>query len=398
MVKVIDSIMGSGKSSWAINYMKKIDKNKSILYIAPYIEEADRIKDSTKPEKHFHTPKPVGGSKLNHAKDLLEIGEDVATTHELFRRFNDECKQAVKENNYILILDETITAVEQYHFKGKDDVKYLLENEDIRIHEDGLIEWTGKKDYDTLYNEIRTLIENHCLFKVNEKFYLWHFPIEIFSIFQEVYVMTYMFEGSLMKYYFDLYNVSYEKFSIEKDSAGEYQLTDYREPDKSKYRQLINLYREADLNDNFTQKTTNLSANWFRSPYNESSINRIKNNLYNFVRHRVNAKSGDIMWTTFKDAKVRLKGKGYTKGFVEVNCRAKNSLQNRHVLMYVANRYVNPEIVNFFESRNITIDQNAYALSEMLQWIWRSAIRNDEEISLFIQSERMRKLLIEWLQ
>ena len=169
MVKVIDSIMGSGKSTWAINFMRKIEKSKSILYIAPYIDEAERIKEKTLPEKHFRTPKPVGGSKLNHVEELLGNGEDIATTHELFRRFNEGCKQAVKENNYILILDETITAVEQFHFKGKDDVRYLLENRDIEIMSDGLIEWTGKKGYDTLYNEIRTLIENHCLFRVDEK-------------------------------------------------------------------------------------------------------------------------------------------------------------------------------------------------------------------------------------
>lgn len=398
MVKIIDSIMGSGKSTWAINYMKKIEKSKSILYIAPYIDEAERIKEKTLPEKHFHTPKPVGGSKLNHAEELLNNGEDIATTHELFRRFNDGCKQAVKENNYILILDETITAVEQFYFKGKDDVRYLLENRDIEIMPDGLIEWTGKKDYDTLYNEIRTLIENHCLFRVDEKFYMWHFPVEIFSLFQEVYVMTYMFEGSLMKYYFDLYQIPYETLSVEKISDGEYQLTDYSKPDKGKYRQLINLYSGLDLNDNFTQKTTNLSVNWFKSSYNTSSINKIKNNLYNFIRNKTHAKSNDIMWTTFKDAKAKLKGNGYTKGFVEVNCRARNDFRNRHVLMYVANRYVNPEIVKFFEARSITINQDAYALSEMLQWIWRSAIRDDEEISLFIQSERMRNLLIEWLQ
>ena len=201
-----------------------------------------------------------------------------------------------------------------------------------------------------------------------------------------------------MKYYFDLYKIPYETLSIEKISDGEYQLTDFCKPDKEKYRRLINIYRGLDLNDNFTQKTTNLSANWFKSPYNNSSINKIKNNLYNFIRHKTNAKSNDIMWTTFKDAKAKLKGNGYTKGFVEVNCRARNNFRDRHVLMYVANRYVNPEIVKFFEARSITINQDAYALSEMLQWIWRSAITDGEKISLFIQSNRMRNLLLKWLQ
>lgn len=34
----------------------------------------------------------------------------------------------------------------------------------------------------------------------------------------------------------------------------------------------------------------------------------------------------------------------------------------------------------------------------MIQWIWRSAIRNGEEISLYLPSKRMRDLLTEWIE
>lgn len=41
--------------------------------------------------------------------------------------------------------------------------------------------------------------------------------------------------------------------------------------------------------------------------------------------------------------------------------------------------------------------ENLWALSEMLQWIWRSAIRNGQKITVYIPSKRMRKLLLQWL-
>ncbi|MER1292416.1 hypothetical protein NQS36_16760, partial [Bacillus sp. C1(2022)] len=67
-------------------------------------------------------------------------------------------------------------------------------------------------------------------------------------------------------------------------------------------------------------------------------------------------------------------------------------------LAYTINRYVNTVLYNYFKEKyNVSIDQDAFALSELLQWIWRSAIRNGEEITLFIPSLRMRKLLIDWL-
>jgi hypothetical protein len=54
-------------------------------------------------------------------------------------------------------------------------------------------------------------------------------------------------------------------------------------------------------------------------------------------------------------------------------------------------------IKGYFEDRGITVYEELYALSEMIQWIWRSQIRDDQPIDVFIPSERMRSLFIEWL-
>ena len=47
---------------------------------------------------------------------------------------------------------------------------------------------------------------------------------------------------------------------------------------------------------------------------------------------------------------------------------------------------------------NVNVNEETYALSEMLQWIWRSAIREGNEIWIYIPSRRMRKLLQNWLE
>ena len=44
-IKVVDSIMGSGKTSWAISKMNYND-NKKYVYITPYLSEVKRIKDN----------------------------------------------------------------------------------------------------------------------------------------------------------------------------------------------------------------------------------------------------------------------------------------------------------------------------------------------------------------
>ena len=54
-------------------------------------------------------------------------------------------------------------------------------------------------------------------------------------------------------------------------------------------------------------------------------------------------------------------------------------------------------IKQFFIDKGVTIDEDTWALSELLQWIFRSAIREHKKINIYIPSERMRNLFLEWL-
>lgn len=77
--------------------------------------------------------------------------------------------------------------------------------------------------------------------------------------------------------------------------------------------------------------------------------------------------------------------------------RASNEYMNRTSVVYPINRYINPGIKNFFIKHGVKVDEDGYALSEMLQFIWRSAIRKGEEIYVYIPSIRMRRLLDDWI-
>lgn len=128
-ITVIDSVMGSGKTSWTIKELLNKNLDENILYITPYLNEVKRIKNAT--SRTIIEPVNKGSGKLGNIAKLLTNQMDIASTHELFRRFDKKCKEALKENEYTLILDETLTAVEPYHFTGKQDYQYLLKNNDI---------------------------------------------------------------------------------------------------------------------------------------------------------------------------------------------------------------------------------------------------------------------------
>lgn len=390
---VVDSIMGSGKTSWSIQYINE-SISERFLYITPFLDEADRICENTR--KTFYRPDYRYGSKLDSVNELLAQQVDIASTHELFKRMDENSKDFIAFGNYTLILDEVLSVIEPYDNIRNDDMRLLKDSGCITIDENGFVIWNKEKaNYDTRYNEIKVLAENLSLIYVNKKLLLWRYPPEIFSLFDNVYILTYLFDASILKAYFDLHHIEYEKKSIVKEE-NEYKLADYFVPNTAKYKDLINVY-EGKLNENLPQKINCLSKTWYTSKSNVNHIKQLKHNLFNFFKNQLHANADTIIWTTFKDYVSKLKGCGYTNGFVACNCRSTNEYRSRYNLAFCVNVYLHPGVSQFFKQKGIVMNEELYALSEMIQWIWRSRIRNEEEINIYIPSSRMRKLLISWL-
>ena len=66
-------------------------------------------------------------------------------------------------------------------------------------------------------------------------------------------------------------------------------------------------------------------------------------------------------------------------------------------MIYLANRFYTPQQINFFRERGVDLNEELWALSELVQWIWRGCIREGKEMNLYIPSYRMRTLLYRWL-
>ena len=58
---------------------------------------------------------------------------------------------------------------------------------------------------------------------------------------------------------------------------------------------------------------------------------------------------------------------------------------------------MNVEEKKFYAMHGVDVDEDLYALSIMIQWIWRSEIRDGSEIYIYVPSKRMRTLLINWI-
>ena len=421
-VTVVDDIMGSGKTSWAIQFINNAPIHYKFIVVTPYLKEIERIKNATSHRRNFIEPtqKNKTGTKIYSLKTLIENGNDIVTTHALFKSIEQDILDLLTLHHYILIMDEVAEVVEQLDIK-QSDIKILLNSKGLEVDElSAQVSWLNN-EYDGQFNGLKKIVKSDKVFLQDSSAFIWLFPYEIFQKFRQVYILTYMFDAQIQKYYFDLSGIEYCKKSIAIDEKQTsdltnnlidgvqtqkfeivYKLIDYRKPDVSKFKQLIKICPNTKLNDVGNSQSKhgydNLTFTKLKALKASSPLAKLlRNNLKNFFINICKAKSTEIIWTCPKDSIKALKGKGYTTSHVSSNMRASNDFKDRTVVAYILNKFLHPSISNFFSSKGIIVDQDAYALSELLQWLFRSAIRDGKEIQLYIPSYRMRKLLEMWL-
>ena len=382
-VKIIDSICGSGKTSYAIQMINECSDTGKFIYITPFLDEVERVKKSC---DNFISPQYLGTSKFDHFHKLLIQGKNIVSTHALFRMATQETKDLIEGNGYTLILDEVMDVLEELPLR-KNDLPTILSTGLAHKDENDFLIW-DQSDYDGRYNDVKTMCENKSIFVVNDCCLMWTFPIEVFESFSEVYVLTYMFSSQLQRYYYDLYDLPYEYYRVQKKDCG-YTLVSH-DGTVDVFNGKINIYYGS--MNNIGDGTYDLSVGWY-DKHKYTKVKILKNNIYNYFFNVVRSKGKYNLWTTFSDYESKLRGKGYTSGFLAHNSRSTNNYIGKTTIAYCVNKFISPMVVHFFKSKGVTIDQDKYALSELIQFVWRSAIRRNQEINIYIPSKRMRNML-----
>ena len=394
MVTIIDSPCGRGKTTYAINYINERPSD-NFVYITPFLKEVERVIEQTKfngADKRFVQPANLGNGKMDSLINLFHNNMDIVSTHSLFSKCSQSVADNIRIGHYTLILDEVMSVVEVLNLK-KSDIPTMLDAELVRIDEKtNKLIWL-KSDYDGAYNEIKERCENNNIYVVSGVAIVWTFPVEIFEAFDNVIICTYMFDCQLQKYYYDMYNVPYTKKSI---VNGE--LVNYIEQKDSLDK--LHILDNNKINHVGDGKY-DLSKSWYEK--HKKNLKMLQNNIYNYVHNfapilaGTKIKSKDVIWTTFKDYQTKLKGKGYANSFIPCNSRATNEYMDSFVVVYPINIFVNPIVKQFFTNNGVEINEDGYALSELIQFVYRSRIRQNQHIYCYIPSVRMRSLLYNYM-
>jgi len=396
--------MGSGKTTYIVSEMNN-NPDKRYIYVTPFLSEASRIEDLC---RELWFKKPVNTiSKSVSFEELVRDGENIAMSHSLFSKskISKTTLTKIREYGYNLVLDEELEVVEAIKITDHD-TKILFNQNLISTNESGMVKWEDD-DYNGKFKEIKRMAESNSLYYFDKEKLMWILNTEMLRCFTSITVITYMYKTSMMWEYLDMsgfrhsfYYVSNGILKIGNQSHLEYL---------AKLKDLIDIY-EGHLNKIGGNETA-LSSTWYKKNKRTGKIKVLTDNAYNYFSRIVRATSSDdCFWCVFKDEMdkgVRSRDADndtyrrvvphYVLRELSSNARATNNYKNCHNIAFLCNSYIHPYQLRFFSKNGRKINVEAVVLARLVQWIWRSAIRENEPIKIYIPSSRMRRILRDWL-
>lgn len=401
-VKIVDALCGAGKSTKMFSKIRKMNEespDQKFIYVTPYLKELEERVPVEMPKLQFKNPKNMGSGKRVAVEHLIERGDNVACTHVLFSSFTKDIVDMMIEKQYILVIDEALSCMGLLNdYLVSSDCRDLMEAEMVRVlpHDRNRLEWNDDKyaGHDGRYKFVRDQCLLGTLYSFRDQWIMFELPPTLLKNLKEVWVLTYKFSGSDMRCWLDLNGVQYEYID-----HAEFGLR-CEEEIKQEIRDNLEVFIPRSLRS-ARQRPTTLSKGWFDKAKGDE-LRKYKGIMESFVNyHKV--KTGEVFWTTFKDYRIKLGGKGYSRGtreldaFIPWNTRATNDYRNYTHCMYAANIYKNPIEIAYLEHWGVEPREDEYALSNLIQFIFRGCVRQNEKMKVMILSTRMRSLLEDWL-
>lgn len=420
-IEIVDAMCGTGKTHMIVQWMKK-HPEKRYLYISPMKEEVENRIPKEAGELDFKYPEvtEVHKTKGDSLLSLLSEGHNVAFTHSLYTRMTKQHINYVRDFGYTLIIDEELTLIEPLAMaserdKGytEDDIRYLYRDGKITVDENdfGRVKWNwtgyGKNGQ---YSDLKSMCDLAMVYSTKslvegtkDTFKMGslvvELPISLIEVAERCIAISYLFKTSVMDMFLQMKGINTVPFDMEKEGVS---LRFDNNTIKQEVREKINFVSTLS-----TQKVgrKKLSYSWYENEMTREDADMIAAAIRSVAR-QCGATSEDVMWTLPKKRAIKQRKNSLVVSpqsysakncYVYCGCRATNEFNERHTLIHALYRHPNVTVKSYLEHYGFKVDIDNFALSEMIQWVWRSRIREKKPINLCILSRRMHILFERWL-
>ncbi|MDB2469662.1 hypothetical protein N9X39_06335 [Alphaproteobacteria bacterium] len=395
-INIKDYPCGTGKTT---SMIKEFQQNKKYLVILPLLSEVKRVIDQSQPIlfEQPTTDENEHNTKAESIKELLLTGQNIATTHNMYERLVRLAREGLLDD-YHIIIDEVPDVVKSVSSKTKTSIEeFYLKTGYIELEKTGLVrptnKWRQNKEEvsDTLNSKILSYAETGCLYLLGEHMFVWAMPSELLSAGLSVTIMTYKSEGSLLTSYLNKLSLPYFV------NSSEFKERHF----KTAAKELINLQDIPSISK------LNLSHSGQAKGMSQYSYySKISGALKNLrSRQLKGVRLNDILVTCKKDAWFKRENKAgvfakdskmFQANWIANTTRGTNDYAHCSHLIYLYDQHVNPVVGRWVNNSSRSFD-DAYALTELIQWVWRSRVRRGEPITLYLPAPRMRRIFLDWL-
>jgi len=418
-VFIIDRPCGSGKTTQMIN---SFNPNKRYLVVTPLLTECTRIVRAAKVA--FMQPEVIADdpeidTKKEHLIQLLEAGSNVVTTHAMFDSLATVARGGWLDD-YEILIDEVMSVIDDSHrvtkkswddfYLGKD---YVTVNPETRMV-------TPTDKWDEYVDEVGAELNKHIyntaksgrLYNIIDGINIALMPEVLLKAGKSLTVYTYKAEGSIMYAYLKRLGLEpvHDKGDIEVEQKFIRQA-----------RELITVKAMPTLEGlrfSYTGQTKHDSAELnIKVP---KALASLRNNSLSDVHldnilitcpkekwyHKGKAPIIDVYGlekTPFRPGPYSIGCKMAPRNFDKLRAtwvpnttRGTNDYRHCTHAIYLYDQFLNPNILNFLGGKSV-ISNDDYALTELIQWLWRTQIRDGKPITVYIPSKRMRDLFLNWL-
>lgn len=422
-ITVIDSVMGTGKTHYIINHINTMPLDQKVIVVTPYMEECRRFNQSVTTrnltifDEESEGYNKKDGTKMKRFREAIFNDENIVVTHSLFLAADTDLIESIDNGSYTLILDEVLDVVEPVP-KEPGDVRRLLDTKMIRVGENRKLHWmaTGYAGKDDV--KVRDAIETGNCYLYENALVLQQYPAEFFRAFDKTFILTYMWDSARLRVYCKANDLQCEIMAVEN---GERLVPyDRQREDRKAIFDLMTIHTGKRKYNHNTAKA--YSGDWLRR-LDSQGIQRLTEDLKNFFEKVAKAKGGEVYWSTLKEVGEKMKsrrvkvkdkngdfvkyasgkiktrqiGTGYNMAELHWNVRATNDWDDRRAIAYLYNRIPRNDERQYFSENGEKLNYEQLAVSDFLQWAFRSRIRKGEPIDVYLPSSRMRAALIKWV-
>ena len=403
LVRIIDRPCGSGKTTKMLN---SFEPERRYLVVVPLLTEVARVLDEACVPFEAPEDDQDYGTKRSSLEGLLRQKKNIVTTHALFQDIAGIARTGLL-GGYDIIVDEVpdvLQPVPELLPNSLEDI-YVGQGY-ITIEEDGLVVPTPKwhRDHeglaDTLKEHIYKLAASGTLYVVNQTFLLWVLPKELITSGRSFTVLTYWAEGSLLLPYLEKHGIPYvHDRNPELDRQHRLKAAELIE--------IRDIPRLKGLKLSYTGQTMSGPA----------EAKRVSGALHGLRRGDLKDVALDDVLITCAKRRWYAGGKGPkdtkepkqgpfaegTKLFKDVTwipntTRGTNEYAHASHLIYLYDQYPNPYYLRFLGCEGDQELRDSYALAELIQVIYRTRVRTGDKVIVYIPSQRMRRLLQEYLE